>query len=164
MRALFVLIFLLAANDSTMGQTGTPFVSGVPSETEKSNTANTLDPLGAWKDSDVELPNVTKSLAGGSGPSVHNLSIPVADGLLILSQLWDASCTTSECPTQIYLLKKDGTKETKLEPTMLPQITPADGSVSIKGVGGPPTIFLSPDGKSVTANSEEHGFVEYKLK
>jgi hypothetical protein len=142
-------------------QVGTPFVSPVPTNL-KSLGGNTLDPLGIWKETDVDLPEASKGLA--AGPSVHALSIPVADGTLILSQLWDISCTNSECPTQIILLKKDGTRQVKLEPTMLPQINPADSAAATKGLGGVPSIFLTPDGKSITATSEDHGTEEIPLQ
>jgi hypothetical protein len=164
MRMLILVgVFALCAS-CAWAQSSTPFVNGVPETVKKSMSGNKLDPLGIWNDSDVELPGVTKGLAGGAGPSVHELSIEVSDGTLVLSQLWDASCSTSECPTQVYLLKKDGTKELKLEATMLPQIVPEDKSTSTKGLSGQPSIFLDPDGKSITAIYPDNSKVQYPLK
>jgi hypothetical protein len=167
MRPLFYLTIFTACAGSAWAENGTPFVNGVPSEvaTQRGLNGNTLDKLGAWNESDVELPERSRGLSEGAGPSVHNLSISTNDGVLVLSQLWDASCTTSECPTQIYLLKNDGSREIKLEPTMLPQITPADDNqTSSRGIGGQPSIFLNQDGKSITTYSDEHGKEVIPLK
>ena len=146
-------------------QGATPFIDPVPEATQKSMAGNKLDPMGEWNNSDVELPETTKSLSEGQGASVHNLAIKTPDGLLVLSQLWDASCTTSECPTRIYLVKKDGSREEKLAPTMLPQIVPIDSTLAkTKGLSGAPPIILNPDGKGVTASSEEHGTEKFEFK
>ena len=158
MRMPFVIGALAVTLGSAWAQNPIPFVDGVPAPVEKSmadkNLGNKLDPLGAWNESDVELPETTKSLAGGAGASVHNLAIKTAEGQLIVSQLWDASCSNTDCPTQVYLLKDDGTRVQKLAPMMLPQIIPEGGSNATKGLPAEhtnPSIFLNTDGKSITA-------------
>lgn len=158
MRMPVILSALTITLGSAWAQNPIPFVDGVPAPVEKSmadkSLGNKLDPLGAWKESDVELPEATKGLAGGAGASVHNLAIKTAEGQLIVSQLWDASCTNTDCPTQVYLLKDDGTRVEKLAPMMLPQIIPPEGSEATKGLSPEhtnPSIFLNPDGKSITA-------------
>ncbi len=171
MRVPVIIGALALTVGSAWGQNPTPFVNGLPPTVEStmlgrtdSLPGNALDRLGVWKESDVELPDESKSLAGGAGPTVKNLAIETADGTMVVSQLWDASCTTSECPTRVYLIKRDGSREDKLAPTMLPQIIPAGGDAATRGVSGKPSIFLNPDGKSITVISADHGQRVYPLQ
>ena len=102
MRVPVIIGALALTMASAWGQNLIPFVDGLPPTVASSMTARTdstpgnrLDPLGVWKESDVELPDVPAK--------VRNLAIKTPDGTMVVSQLWDASCTTSECPTRVYL-------------------------------------------------------------
>ena len=162
MRTLITAIALTVFSTVARGEEGIPFTSLVPETVEKSLSVpaggNALDPLGGWTSSDLSLPeNKSKGLEDIPPPRVHNFSIQTPDGVLVLSQLVDASCTNTECPSQVYLLKKNDkgetVKEVKIPKQMLPQNPLNSGVAKEKGLLGQATVSVAPDYKSITTLS-----------
>jgi hypothetical protein len=152
MRLITLYLAIALAPASACAQSLTPFTPGVPDGALKSASGNYIDPMGAWNESSNE------PLFGSKASAAQNYSIATEDGLLVLSQMWDGSCTTSECPTQIYLVRQDSTREQKLAPMMLPQLE-APNLPLVE-----PNYFLNPDRNSITVLSADGAKFRIELK
>jgi hypothetical protein len=164
-------VLVLLSSTCAFAQDGTPFVSGIPDTAKKSmeekSLGNSLDPTGVWTDSEVRSTEASKGLAGKPPPSVHDLALRTPGGLLVYSNLWDDECNDSYCNTKVYLVKTDGSIVQELDPEIqfLPQLFPVDKNLATKGLSAEqPNIFLNPDGKSLTAVTQQHGKVQIPLK
>jgi hypothetical protein len=161
---IIVLIATLALPlAAASAETAIPFVGEVPEAKLRAIGGDARNAMDIWeKPTSNVLP-----LQGGpsTGARVQNLYISASDGLLVLSQLWGPDCTVSLCPTQIYLIRNDGTRAIRLAPTMLPQVTPQEHarSLSNDSLGGS-RFFLNSDGKSITVLSLSGTPTQFPLK
>ncbi|MER9589874.1 hypothetical protein NKI94_13865 [Mesorhizobium australicum] len=161
---IFSVAFWSATSALAQDAPGTPFVKAPSVDQAKGLSGSDLDPFGVWTSNDVSSNNVAgateKGIDVNAKPTVHALALPTNGGTLIVSQLWDESCTNYECPTQIVFVPQGGGSiQVKVPPTMLQQITPDEPNTT-KGLGlgqDKPSYFLSADGKHITVKTEQHG-------
>ena len=106
--------------------TGAVLAQDAPLAYTKSLNADSGDSDKIWNPDEIERPQVkldgTKSLTAEAEPSIHEFAIKVQEGEIVVSQLWDASCSSSLCPTKVVLKKSDGSIKMLNDGEMMPQL------------------------------------------
>ena len=101
------------------------------------------DPDGVWT-SDVLSP-------GPAGVTIHEYALKTPQGGWLVSQIWNADCDATSCPTRLVRVTPDGRKTVIVDDTMHQVIPPDDprfAAVAKSAAAFAATPFqLSPDGK-----------------
>ena len=142
-RILSILPFLVSLG------LGTPaFAAEIPFTYKTSFRNVTKDPDNIWSGQDLAPTNK-------GTVTIHEYQLNTARGDWLVSQIWNADCSTGACPTRLVQLDRDGGREILVE-EMMHQIIPPDdprfaGVLTSKeqAAFAQHPFLLSPDGKTL---------------